>query len=518
MRGKLRLTILAAVLVSSGLLPAARADVKLPAIFGDHMVLERDVPLPVWGWADPDEKVTITLGDRSQTATADSAGKWSVKLDALKAGGQYVLKAEGKNTIELSDVLVGEVWLGSGQSNMAMTVSGVLHKDAEIAAANHPKLRMFTVDRKTAEEPQKDCKGQWQVSGPKTVGSFSAAAYFFGRELQKQLKVPVGMINSSWGGTPIQGWTSVKAHQADPQLAPMLEGLKRSIAAYDPEATKQRYETQLAQWQKTVKAAKTKTEREQLNRRRPRPPQDPRLAPGSPGRLFNGMIAPLAPYAIRGAIWYQGESNAGGWKLYGLQLRTMITEWRALWNEGDFPFLFVQLPNFMAPQQKPVESVGWAHIREQFFETLSLPNTGMAVTIDVGEAKNIHPQNKQEVGRRLAQWALAKTYGKNVVASGPLYKSMRTDGDKIVVEFDYVDGGLAARGGDTLKGFAVAGADKKFVWAEAKIVGNTVVVSNSEVSAPAAVRYAWANNPPDCNLVNKAGLPASPFRTDDWSE
>ena len=229
------------------------------------------------------------------------------------------------------------------------------------------------------------------------------------------------------------------------------------------------------------------------------------------------MIAPLAPYAIRGAIWYQGESNAGGWKLYGLQLRTMITEWRGLWNEGDFPFLFVQLPNFMAPQQKPVESVGWAHIREQFFQTLSLPNTGMAVTIDVGEAKDIHPKNKQEVGRRLAQWALAKTYGKNVVAGGPLYKSMRTDGNKIVVEFDYVDGGLAIRGGDTLKGFAIAGADKKFVWAEAKIVDNTLVASSPDVESPAAVRYAWANNP-ECNLINKAGLPASPFRTDDWSD
>jgi sialate O-acetylesterase len=253
-----------------------------------------------------------------------------------------------------------------------------------------------------------------------------------------------------------------------------------------------------------------------LNRHKLRPPQDPRLAPGSPGRLFNAMIAPLAPYAIRGAIWYQGEANAGGWKLYGLQLRTMITEWRALWNEGEFPFLFVQLPNFGAPQQKPVESTGWARIREQFFETLSLPNTGMAVTIDVGEPKDIHPKNKQEVGRRLAQWTLAKTYGKKVVASGPLYKSMRTDGNKIVVEFDYLDGGLAVRG-DKLKGFAIAGADKKFVWADAKIVGNTLVATSPKVKSPAAVRYAWANNP-DCNLINKAGLPASPFRTDDWSE
>jgi sialate O-acetylesterase len=481
------------------------------------MILQRDMPLPVWGWADPEEDVTVTLGHQSKTAAADSAGKWSVKLDALKAGGPYVLKVQGKNTVQFSDVLVGEVWLGSGQSNMAMAVGGVLHKDAEIAAAKYPSLRMFVVDRKTAEEPQQDCTGRWLVCSPKTIGGFSATAYFFGRELHKQLKVPVGLINSSVGGTPIQSWTGVKAQQRVPQLAPMIESLKRSIAAYDPEAAKQQYEKQLAEWKEAAKTAKDKAQRDALNRRKPRPPQDPRLSGGSPGRLFNGMIAPLAPYAIRGAIWYQGEANAGGWKLYGLQMRTMIAEWRALWNEGAFPFLFVQLPNFMAPQQKPGEPGGWALIREQFLKTLSLANTGMAVTIDVGEAKDIHPKNKQEVGRRLAQWALAKTYHKDVVASGPLYKSRRRDGDKIVVEFDYVDGGLAVRGGDQLKGFAIAGADKKFVWAEAKIVGRTVVVSSPDVETPAAVRYAWANNP-ECNLINKAGLPASPFRTDDWAQ
>jgi len=517
MRSTLRLTILSAVLVLYGFVAAATADVKLPAIFGDHMILQRDMPLPVWGWADPEESVTVTLGDQSKTAAADSGGKWSVKLDAAKAGGPYVLKVQGKNTAEFSDVLVGEVWLGSGQSNMAMNVGGVLHKEAEIAAANYPSIRMFMVPMKTAEEPQPDCKGRWVVCSPKTVAGFSATAYFFGRELHKQLKLPVGLINSSVGGTPIQSWIGVKAQQDVPELAPTIEQLNKAIAAYDPEAAKERYETALAKWEKTVKAAKDKTQRDNLNRQKPRPPQDPRLANGSPGRLFNGMIAPLAPYAIRGAIWYQGEANAGGWKIYGLQLRTMIAEWRALWNESDFPFLFVQLPNYMAPQQKPGEPGGWALIREQFVKTLSMVNTGMAITIDVGDAKNIHPTNKQEVGRRLALWALAKTYDKDVVASGPLYKSMRTDGDKIVVEFDYADGGLAVRKGEQLKGFAIAGADKKFVWAEAKVVGNTVVVSSPDVELPVAVRYAWANNP-ECNLISKAGLPASPFRTDDWAQ
>ncbi|MBM4087953.1 MAG: sialate O-acetylesterase, partial [Planctomycetes bacterium] len=450
-----------------------------------------------------------------ETAVADAAGTWSVRLGPVGVGAASVLTIRGKNVVEIRDVLVGEVWLGSGQSNMAMTVNGCINRDAEVAAADLPQVRMFTVDRKTAEEPQEDCQGSWQVCSPETVPRFSAAACFFGRELHRQLDVPVGLINSSWGGTPIQGWTSVKAHEAVPELAPMISALQRAIETYDPELAKERYEKQLAE--RKERQGKAKAEQKAAKRAAPRPPQDPRLAPGSPGRLFNGMIAPLAPYAIRGAIWYQGEANAGGAKLYGLQMKTMIAEWRQLWGQGDFPFLFVQLPNFMAAQQQPSETGGWPLIREQFFRTLSaVPNTGMAVTIDVGEAGDIHPKNKQEVGRRLAQWALAKTYAKDVVASGPLFHSMRKQGDKIVVEFDYSEG-LAARDGGALKSFAIAGDDRKFVWADAIIEGGAVVVFNPSVSSPSAVRYAWANNP-DCNLVNGAGLAASPFRTDDWDE
>lgn len=499
------------------LVPIATADVRLPGVFGEHMVVQCEQPVPVWGWADPGEQVTVTLGGQAKTATADTAGKWSVKVDAVKAGGPFVFRVQGKNTVEFTDVLAGEVWLCSGQSNMGMTVSGCRDKDAELAAANHPQLRMLTVDRTPAEEPQADCKATWQVCTPQTVGGFSAAAYFFGRELHRQLKVPVGLINSSWGGTPIQAWTSTASHEAVPQLAPLVENLKKAIASYDPVAAQQRYEKQLAAWKAAAEKAKDPAERQAQARRKPRPPQDPRLSQGSPGRLYNGMIAPLAPYAIRGAIWYQGEANAGNAPLYGIQLRTMIAEWRQLWQQGEFPFLFVQLPNFMAPQQQPSETSGWPLIREQFVQTLAVPNTGMAVTIDVGEANDIHPKNKQDVGYRLAQWALAKTYGKDVVACGPLYKAARTDGNAMIVEFDYAAGGLAARDGGKLKGFAIAGADKKFVWAEAKIVGQTVVVSAADVAAPAAVRYAWANNP-DCNLVNQAGLPASPFRTDNWEQ
>jgi sialate O-acetylesterase len=270
----------------------------------------------------------------------------------------------------------------------------------------------------------------------------------------------------------------------------------------------------LADWEKAAAAAKASGT--EFKNWKPQPPQDPATSPGSPAKLYNGMIAPLAPYAIRGATWYQGESNAGS-PIYGIQLKTMIANWRDDWKQSDFPFLSVQLPNFLGVQTQPSEFVGgWPLEREQFLQTLdTVKNTGMAVTIDIGEANDIHPHNKQDVGKRLAQWALAKTYGKNIVASGPLYKSSRQEAGKIVVEFNYVDGGLASRDGGKLIGFAIAGADKKFVWADAQIVADNVVVSSPLVSSPVAVRYAWANNPP-CNLVNKAGLPASPFRTDDW--
>jgi sialate O-acetylesterase len=494
----------------------AAADVKLPGVFGDHMVLQRDAALPVWGAADPAEKVTVSLDGQSQTTQADTSGKWSVALSPVKAGGPYVLQVQGKNTVQFSDVLVGEVWLCSGQSNMQMTVSEVRNKDAEIAAANHPRIRMLGVARKTAEEPQTSSGGEWRVCSPKTVAGFSAAAYFFGRRLHKELQVPVGLIDSSWGGTPIQGWTSQQAQQATPELAGFVKGMQRAIETWNPAAAKQRYTAQLQQWKNDAAAAKAAGK--SFKTRQPRKPEDPRIAPGSPGRLYNGMIAPLAPYAIRGAIWYQGEANAGGGAaLYGLQLRTMIANWRAIWHEGDFPFIYVQLPNFMAPQQQPSETAGWPILREQMLKTLAFPGAGMAVTIDIGEADNIHPKNKQEAGNRLAQWALAKTYGKHIVPGGPLYKSMHKEGAKIVVEFDDVGDGLAAKDGGKLEGFAIAGGDKNFVWADATIEGRTVVVSSPAVQDPVAVRYAWANNP-KCNLYNQAQLPASPFRTDDWAK
>lgn len=500
-----------AIVMALATFSVASADVKLPSLFADHMVVQRELPVAVWGWADPGEAITVTLGDQSKKTTADAGGKWSVRLDALASGGPLKLSVAGKNKIEINDVLVGEVWLCSGQSNMAWTVSASANFEQEQAAAQFPQIRMFTVQRKTASEPQETCEGSWAVCSPETVGGFSAAGYFFGRRLHQELKVPVGLIHSSWGGTPVQAWTSIAAHRETPELLPLLETFEKAIASWDPEKAKAEHEQRLARWNDAV--AKAKAEGKQPPRK-PNPPQDPRNSQHSPGRLYNAMIAPLVPYTLRGAIWYQGESNAGNAPLYGKQLGTMVASWRKDWQQGDFPFIAVQLPNFMAPQKEPSEMGGWPLIREQFARLLEMKNFGIAVTIDLGEANDIHPKNKQDVGHRLAQWALAKVYGKGIVACGPLYRSMEKQGDKIVIRFDYVGSGLEAKG-DKLTGFAIAGTDKNFVWAEAKIVGGTVVVSSPEVKDPVAVRYAWANNPA-CNLFNKEGLAASPFRTDDW--
>jgi len=497
-----------------GLPTAATADVTLPAMFSDHMVVQRDAELPVWGWADAGEKVTVRLGDAQKTATADDSGKWSLRFWARKEGGPLTLTVEAKNRIEIQDVLVGEVWVCSGQSNMAMSVSRSANFAEEQAAADHPQIRMFTVNRAAAEELQDRCNGNWQVCSPQTVGGFSATAYFFGRELNRELDVPVGLINTSWGGTPVQAWTSYAVQSKMTELQSLLDDWKQRVADYEPEAAKKRYEKQLEAWQQKAKQAKDAGRRVP---RRPQVPTDPRLNPHHPGALFNGMVAPLVPYAMRGAIWYQGESNASRYvaELYGLQLQLMIQDWRKRWN-GQFPYLWVQLPNYKAPQQQPVETSGWVIVQEEMLKSLALENTGMAITIDVGEANDIHPKNKQDVGKRLALWALGTTYDKPIVYSGPIYEGMSTKDDQIIVRFKHTGDGLAARG-EKLKGFAIAGEDKQFVFADAKIVGDMVVVSSSEVKDPVAVRYAWASNP-DCNLYNSAGLPASPFRTDTWEE
>lgn len=494
------------------LMAPLRADVKLPAIISDNMVLQRDQPIPLWGWADAGEQVTLTWGEAQVTAAANNEGRWTAQLPPRPAGGPFELTIAGKNTITLRNVLVGEVWVASGQSNMEWPVQWSLNADQEIAAANYPQIRLFSVKHTVANQPRPDTEGAWVECTPQTIPGFSATAYFFGRELHQALGVPVGLIKTAWGGTPAESWTSRSSLEAYPDLKVLVERWDALClqALEDHAGALDQYFQQIAKWVQNSQASGLLT---------PMPP-----APSLPGvlqnpwrasGLYNGMIAPLIPYAIRGAIWYQGESNANRAYQYRTLFPAMIQDWRLHWGQGDFPFLFVQLANFTAPPAEPGESE-WAELREAQSMALALPHTGMAVAIDVGEANDIHPKNKQEVGHRLALAARAVAYGQDVVYSGPLYQSMAVEGSSIRLWFRHLGGGLATQGGEPLKGFAIAGEDKKFVWAEARIEGETVVVHSDQVPKPVAVRYAWANNPEGCNLCNRAGLPASPFRTDDW--
>lgn len=485
---KPRIHLIAAVILSVATIGASRADVVVPGLFNDHMVLQRDITLPVWGTASPNEKVTITLGKRKVSTTADAAGNWRVRLNPLPAGGPYEMTIAGNNTITIKDVLIGEVWICSGQSNMARKVNKAANSKQEAAAANYPRIRLFSVPREIANEPTKTLGGSWQVCSPQTAAKFSAVGYYFGLDLHKVLDVPIGLIASAVGGTPAESWTAQAALEADPDFKPIFELWERLLtqgeAPKKPGAKKPR---------RTAAELRKSAQR--------------------PCVLYNGMIHPLMPYAIRGVIWYQGEANAPRAYLYHKLLSTMIRSWRTEWGQGDFPFLIVQLANYQIRQKEPYVS-DWAELREAQLMTLSVPKTGMAVAIDIGDPKDIHPRNKQEVGRRLALAARAIVYGHKIPYSGPIYDSMKIEGDKIRIRFKHVDGGLQAKGG-ALKSFGIAGRDRKFVDAEAVIDGDTAVVSSSMVAQPVAVRYGWADAP-ECNLYNGAGLPASPFRTDNW--
>lgn len=507
-------SLLFPVAAFGSLIGSAAADVRLPALFSDHMVLQREMAVPVWGWADPGEEVTVKISGQTHSTKADGDGKWKVTLEAMRGEEAVTMTVEGKNTVTIDDVLVGEVWLASGQSNMQMQVNASKDAQKEKAGAKFPQIRMFTVGRKAVEVPQDQCEGKWVVCSPETVGAFSATAYFFGRDLHSDLKVPVGLINASWGGTAIEAWTSLDVQQGKPEIAPILEQWKRKVEVpYDEAKAAERFEQQMKAWRKQAQKAKAEGKRAP---RQPQKPVNPRLHQNRPANLFNGMIAPLIPYAIRGGIWYQGEANAhnNGGKRYGVQLPLMIADWRGRWGQGDFPFAWVQLPNFKEATEDPNAPSPWSLVRESMLKSLTVRNTGMAIAIDAGEAADIHPKNKQVVGKRLGFWALAKVYGREIASSGPLPVLHRVEGSSMVVRFSDTDGGLVAKGGD-LKGFAIAGEDRKWVWAEARIDGESVVVSSPDVKAPVAVRYGWSENPA-CNLYNGAGIPASPFRTDDW--
>jgi sialate O-acetylesterase len=492
-----------------------RADVKPAALFTDHAVLQRDVPVPVWGTAVPGEVVRVSFAGQERRTTADASGRWMVRLDRLDAGGPFDMTIAGRNTIVVRDVLVGEVWLCSGQSNMDFTVgktakrsfAGVANEAVEIAAANHPQIRHFSVPFKLSDVPQTDVQGHWKVCTPENVPDFSAVAYFFARALQQELKVPIGLVTSAFGASTAQAWISREALAAHPELAAMLTAYDEACAKFDSPEGQAKYAEALKAWEEAAAKARAAGQRE------PRKPANPHQDQHNPCVLYNGMLSPLAPFAIRGAIWYQGESNGYNSHQYLALMTTLIADWRRLFAQGEFPFLFVQLANYRAPSTQPVQASSQiARVREAQRLTLQVKNTAMAVAIDIGDEKDVHPRNKQEVGRRLALAALARVYGKTVAWSGPTLESVKVEGDSIRLLFAHADGGLKCRG-EKLTGFAVAGEDGVFHFADARIDGNTVVVSSPAVRAPKAVRYGWADNPP-ASLYNAAGLPASPFKTD----
>jgi len=518
------ITTTALAVLSAGFLQAA---VKPNPLFTDGAVLQRGQPVPVWGTANEGEKVTVELGSQKLTTTAKN-GTWRVDLQPLTAGGPFTMTVAGDNKVTVNNLLVGEVWICSGQSNMAFRFNGAATAKEEAPKASFPKIRMFTVKAKVAIKPQTEAEGSWVECSPQTVGGFSAVGYFFAREIYQKLGVPVGMIHTSWGGTPAQAWTSLGGFGSDPELKEYADAAKKALDAY-PAATAgytaklEEFKAAKKTWDETVgkshqEALKAWTEATARAKqdgqplppkpapasRAPQPPAAPEGGPNNPTTLYNGMVAPLIPYAIKGAIWYQGESNAKNARQYRTLFPAMIADWRAQWKQGDFPFLFVQIAPFNG---QPPE------IREAQFLTLAKSkNTAMAVTTDVGNATDIHPTQKEPVGQRLALAARALAYGENIEFSGPLYQAMKVQGGQVAISFTHTGGGLVAKDGD-LKGFTIAGADGKFVEAKAEIKGSNIIVSAAGVPAPRAVRYGWANVP-EVNLFNQEGLPASPFRTD----
>ncbi|MFA6567654.1 MAG: sialate O-acetylesterase [Victivallales bacterium] len=544
--------------------------VTTPDVIGDNMVLQQNKVLPIWGWAEPGEKIKVTFEKQERTTVSDREGNWMVKLDPVQAGGPFEMTIEGKNKIIMKNILVGEVWLAGGQSNMRMNVGGVENAKEEIKNADYPKIRLFVTRYACMEVPQKNISlwydylqetvkpldlmqylwkfygvktpmdGKWVECSSQTVKDFSAAGYFFGRKVHEETSFPVGLIQSCWGATAIEAWISKSSLESDPALKDIVDRREKLLNDY-PQAISAYYK-EMANYIK-MKGEMPDPKNGSANTiagKTLSPPKVPvgpaqktaiaqagvdyytntieyRILLGNyvfPTGMYNGMIEPIIPYAIQGVIWYQGESNVGNQKQYKTLFPLLIKSWRSAWNQGDFPFLFVQLANVGASREKPASS-SWAALREAQTTGLAVPKTGMAVAIDIGDT-DVHAKNKQDVGLRLALWALGNTYKQKVVYSGPLYEKMEIENNQIRLYFKNIGGGLVAKGGDVLKQFAIADDGKVFEWADARIDGNTVVVWSTTIANPVAVRYAWADNPEGCNLYNKEGLPASPFRTDDW--
>jgi sialate O-acetylesterase len=514
---KLTLSLL---LLAPGLL---FAELSVPHFFSDHMVLQRERAAAIWGKADPGAEVTLSFKGKSATTKAAADGQWRTQIEtgAADATGAALTISAGADKIEIKDVLVGEVWFASGQSNMYYTMNRSPEYEGLIAESNHPALRMFNAPLVTAAENQDDIEGAWQASTPETVPGFSAVAFFFARKLHLELGIPVGVIKSAWGGKPVETFTSREALNTLPGTKALVDAMLKEEAGYDQAKADESYATKLEQWRATMAAAKGKSaeERKRLPKK-PDAPKRPLLTEGKPGVLFAAMIHPFAGYTLRGAIWYQGEGNAkAGAVPYDQTLPLMINDWRKRWND-EFSFYYVQLAGYRAPSTEPGTPDPWALLQDRMRLVLATtPKTGMAIINDVGEANDIHPKNKKDPGERLARWALAKDYDKELIYSGPLFKTSEVKGDAIRVTFDQAGAGLKSRDGGALKRFEIAGADKVWKWAVAKIDGSdAVLVSSAEVKAPSAVRYAWASNPEGANLVNSDDLPASVFRTDDWDD
>lgn len=484
------------------------ADVVVCPLFGDNAVLQRDAKIPVWGKASAGEKITVKLADAFVSTTADKDGNWQVILPDHKAGGPYEMIVSGNNTVVSKDIYYGDVWFCSGQSNMAFTVAGVNNAQEEIQQATNNLIRHFKLIAKPSAQPQNFLQGAWKVCSPENVKTFSATAYFFARHLQPEIGVAIGLINSSVGGTRIEAWISRDVIAKIPELQVELTAQDERINKYK-EAVDD-YNQKLQQWNEAAEKAK------QSGTEIPAKPEQPKLPfnPNSLSVLYNSMVAPVVNFPIKGILWYQGESNAGrNGYLYRTLLSFLIDDWRKAWK-NQIPFIYVQLPNF-GKVVDSVENSNWALLRESQVYVLNKPGTAMAVTIDIGEADNIHPRNKQDVGKRLALAALGTVYGKKIVYSGPVYAGMSVEGNKIRIKFNHTGSGLIAKDSDTLTGFFVAGEDKSFVKAKAKIENDTVVVWNDSIEKIVAVRYGWAGNPV-CNLYNREGFPACPFRTDQW--
>ncbi|MSR62017.1 MAG: sialate O-acetylesterase [Planctomycetes bacterium] len=507
-------------------LATATTRLVLARLFGEHMVLQRELPVPVWGESEPGARVRVVLGEHEAVTVAAADGHWRAELVGLEAGGPFELEVQsGAEVLTLGDVLVGEVWLGAGQSNMGTRMPQVEDAAREMGAADQPRLRIFMVDKEFAPEPAADAGGRWVVLTPATVGSTSAVAYYFGCELVAALDVPIGVIVSAVGGTAIESWTPRAAQDAVPELAALLTRVdafyaKKSVEyekTGSPEFFQRQHELALQRWEEAGgDAAKLG--------RRPKLVRHPLASKNHPGNLYNSMIAPLGGYGLRGVVWYQGEYNTGTSletrealepALYARQLETLVASWRARWGR-ELPFYVVQLSSWLAPSSRPVLDHGWPLVREQQARAVErLANSGLAVTLDVGDAENIHPPRKRPVGERLARLALHRTYGRTeIVDAGPSLARARREGHSFRIELEHAEG-LRTSDGREPRAFALAGADRAWHAAEARLDGTRVLLTSAEVPEPLAARYAWAPNPP-VNLCNAAGLPAAPFRTDDW--